>query len=131
MPLALRPAEDDLASRRIAWGALSDLFLDTDTSISRPWRAKTLAESPYSIEELEFILIREVYPICKYNLLSIAGEWAGFDPTWLERSILRRLRSPFRYFHSFNLGRFTVPISSEWRATKTSIRNARAKQNAT
>lgn len=125
MGIALKRAEDDLDSRLVVWGALSDLFLDTDTSITRPWRAKTLAESAYSIEDLEFILINEIYPICKYNLFSIAGEWSDFDPIWLERRILKYLRSPFRVFHSLNIGRITVPISSEWRATKSAIRHMR------
>jgi hypothetical protein len=56
------------------------MFLDTDTSLSRRWRVEQLARSPYSIKQLESILIAEVYPICKYNLMSVAGEWAGFDP---------------------------------------------------
>ncbi|WP_456299285.1 DUF7079 family protein [Methylocaldum marinum] len=73
------PAEDDLDHRRPVWDALSSLFLDTDTSLSREWRVKLLASSPYSVEQLEHILVDEVYPICRWNLFSIAGEWAGFD----------------------------------------------------
>ncbi|MGH9959894.1 MAG: DUF7079 family protein [Pyrinomonadaceae bacterium] len=34
-----------------------------------------IAASPYSLEEIESILVDEVYPICKYNLLNVAGEW--------------------------------------------------------
>jgi len=75
--LSIKPAAEDLTARQPVWEALSDMFLDTDTSLSRQWRADQLARSPYSIEQLEFILINEVYPICKYNLLSVAGEWAG------------------------------------------------------
>jgi hypothetical protein len=112
---------EKLLARRPVWEALSDLFLDTDVSLARSWRVEALAKSPYSVEQLQSILVEEVYPICKYNLFSIAGEWAGFDPEWLERKILRRLASPLRVLHAINLGRLTVHLSSEWRATKAGI----------
>jgi hypothetical protein len=82
-----------LESRRPVWEALSSLFLDTDTSLSRSWRAQLLANSPYSIAEIETILFDEVYPVCAGNLLQVSGEWAGFDPEWLEQEILKRRRS--------------------------------------
>lgn len=120
-------SDQELAHRRPVWEALSDLFLDTDVSLARQWRVDILAASPYVEGELEFILIDEVYPVCKYNLLSVAGEWAGFDPQWLESRILQRASSRWRAFHSWNLGRLTVPRSTEWRATKSAIRVAREK----
>jgi sugar lactone lactonase YvrE len=116
---------EKFAARRPVWNALSSLFLDTDVSLDRVWRVDTLAKSPYSVEQLQSILVDEVYPICKYNLLSIAGQWEGFDPVWLERKILRRLASPWRPLHAINLGRLTVHLSSEWRATKAGIAVAR------
>lgn len=122
------PADEDLADRRPVWEALSELFLDTDISLARKWRVGILASSPYSIEVLERILIDEVYPICKWNLLSVAGEWSGFDPVWLEARILRRLRSPWRPLHWINFGRLTVPRSPEWWATKALIAAARNEQ---
>ena len=123
--LSIKPAAEDLAARQPVWEALSDMFLDTDTSLSRQWRADQLARSPYSIEQLEFILINEVYLICKYNLLSVAGEWAGFDPEWLKEKILRHLDSRFRFLHMLNLGCFTVHASVEWHATRHAILTAR------
>ncbi len=121
----LVPATEDLENRRPVWETLADMFLDTDVTLSRKWRIEQLAASPYTIRELEQILIDEVYPICKYNLLSVAGEWAGFDPDWLEDSILNRLRSPSRKFHWFNTGRLSLPVSLEWRATKRGIKALR------
>jgi hypothetical protein len=115
-------------ARQPVWEALSELFLDTDTSITRQWRADQLAGSPYDIEQLQHILVEEVYPVCKYNLLSPAGEWSGFDPEWLRDKILRRLSSRLRFLHVLNLGRLTVHASGEWRATKQAVlaaRNAR------
>ena len=127
----MKPAATDLANRRPVWEALSDLFLDTDVSLSRAWRASLLAASPYSIDDLERILIDEVYPICKYNLLSVAGEWAGFDQAWLEGRILRRRSLPMRALHAINLGRFIVPLLSEWQATKEGVASARNEQKST
>ena len=101
------------------------MFLDTDISLLRDYRAKTLAASPFNLDALEQILIDEVYPICRGNLFNIAGEWAGFDTQWLEDRILRRLGSPWRALHRFNLGRLTVPTSLEWRATKLRIGDLR------
>jgi hypothetical protein len=117
----LKSASDDIAARQPVWEALSDMFLDTDTSLSRQCRASQLAQSPYSIEQLEFILVNEVYPICRYNLLSIAGEWTGFNPEWLRSRILRRLQSRFQFLRIRNPGRFTGPASSEWQATRQAI----------
>ena len=112
------------------WGALSDLFLDTDTSLARSWRVGILAASPYSIEELQEILVDEVYPVCRSNLCSVAGEWVGFDPEWLESSILRRLRSPFHRWLRFSLGRLTVHLSLEWCHTKQGVIQQRSQRHA-
>ena len=105
------------------------MFLDTDTSLTRSWRVDNLSSSPYTIEEIEGILIDEIYPVCRSNLFSIAGEWAGFDTDWLEKRVIKRLRSPFRRLHSLNLGRLTVPMSSEWRATRKDIVRRRRDQD--
>ncbi len=101
------------------------MFLDTDPSISRLWRGEQLAASPYTTEQLEFILVDEVYPICKYNLWSVAGEWTGFDQDLLQSKILRRQSSRLRFLNGLNLGRLTVLASAEWRATKLAILSAR------
>ena len=98
----MEAAKNDLQRRRPVWGALSTLFLDTDTSLDRQRRAQVLAASEYSLKELEEILITEVYPACGPNLLSVAGEWAGFDTAWLEERILSRRPSRL---HRFSLGR--------------------------
>jgi len=117
----MKPAIDDLPNRRPVWEALSDLFLDTDVSLARNWRIEKLAASPYSVKDLERILIHEVHPICVINLFSVAGEWAGFDQIWLENRILHHLASRTRTFRFLNLAHLTVPFSSEWRATKAGI----------
>jgi hypothetical protein len=124
--MQLKPVSEDIENRRPVWEALSDLFLDTDTSLSREWRARELSQSPYSIDELEEILVTEVYPAVRGNLFSIAGEWAGFDMEWLEGRIQRRASSPLKALHRFNLCRLTVHASFEWRATKQAVLASRA-----
>ena len=87
----MRPPEQDLPHRRLVWEALSDLFLDTELSETmRDGLARQLAESAYSADELRIILREEVYPVCKINLLSPAGNWTGFDLDWLQGQILAR-----------------------------------------
>jgi hypothetical protein len=89
-----------------------------------------LAASPYSVEELQEILLDEVYPVCRSNLFSVAGEWAGFDLEWLESSILRRVRSRLHRWRRFSLGRLTVHLSLEWRHTKEAIIQQRSQSHA-
>ena len=70
--------------------------------------ARVCAESSFTLEELKEILDSEVAPICSRNLLSIAGEWAGFDEEWLassiknnilsKKSIVKKILSPLKNF---------------------------------
>jgi hypothetical protein len=77
---------------------LSELYLDTELDDRDKARiAAVLADSGYSAGQLEEILYRELHPVLHTNLLSVAGEWAGFDLEWLEGQILQgsRRRSSF------------------------------------
>jgi hypothetical protein len=126
--MPLKPAAQDLIQRRPVWLALSDLFLDTDVSLSREWRIRTLADSTYTIDEIEAILIDEVYPVCYVNMLSVAGEWAGFNEKWLEERILQQTNSRFfKWRRMFDFARNTKLklISDEWPATKQGVIDAR------
>jgi hypothetical protein len=105
----MKSPADDLENRRPVWDALSDLFLDTELQASDHERiARVLAASPYSLDEIERILFYEVYPVCIPNLWCIAGEWAGFDPTWLEEQIMKRDRNPWKWPESFLIGRRAI-----------------------
>ena len=74
------------------WNALSELFLDTELQEDDHQRiARVLAASPYSEKKLDEILRFEVTPVLKWNLLSIAGEWAGFDEAWLREKLEPRI----------------------------------------
>lgn len=70
--------------RALVWDVFSNLFLDTyfDEDVLERY-ATSVAESPFSYRELGHILFQEVHPVCFGDLLSVAGEWAGFHPDWL------------------------------------------------
>jgi hypothetical protein len=76
------PAEFD-SPREKVWVALSDLYLDTDIEPFVEPCAALLADSPFSREELARILFDEVHPALVLNLMSVAGEWGGFETSWL------------------------------------------------
>lgn len=81
---------DDLTPQERVWVLLSDLFLDTDIAPMIDGHARALAASPYEVSELERMLRDDVYPVCIWNLRSVAGNWTGFDADGLVRSIRER-----------------------------------------
>lgn len=85
---------EDAAARRPVWSALSDFYLDTDVEGFYPSAARVRAGSGYALEELRRILRHEVHPVLRANLLSVAGEWSGFDADELAQRILQRLAQP-------------------------------------
>ncbi len=77
-------AANGIEARSLVWESLSELFLDTELGEADFERISSqLAESPFSIVEIENILRFEVFPKLKWNLMCIAGEWAGFERQWL------------------------------------------------
>jgi hypothetical protein len=130
--MAKQFSESELSERRPVWQALSELYLDTDTTLLEDAIVANLAVSPYGIRELEEILIHEVRPVCIWN--AFAWEWIGFDPEWLEGQIIKKLRSPFRYFYraSSPITRIAMRLSKQWaRICKgiEEVRSSAAKNN--
>jgi hypothetical protein len=80
----------ELGRRRIAWGALCDLFLDTElTDADFDRIARQLRDTQYSVEQLEDILRNELAPLLYTNCApGHFGEWAAFDVAAIEREIL-------------------------------------------
>ena len=89
------PAAFDAIDARIpVWVALSDLYLDTDVTLSYDHIVRTLAASPYPLDALHEMLMYDVHPALYMNLMSVAGEWAGFDEAWLLERIEAVRRQP-------------------------------------
>ena len=80
--------EAEIARRLPVWAALSDLFLDTDVMLSVPYIARTIMESGYPLDEVELMLRWEVRPAFWGNLLSVAGEWAGWPEDFVRDRVL-------------------------------------------
>ena len=120
---ATEVATDDDA-RIPVWNALSDLYLDTDVTLSHDYIVRTLAASPYPLDELHEMLMYDVHPALYWNLMSVAGEWAGFDEAWLVERIATVRRQPRwrrRITHWF-----ARDIGAQWRTLEPMIRTARS-----
>ena len=87
---ALPLTETQLERRRPVWSALSELFLDNEIRPEIAHAAFLCDASGYTVSELREIWFQELSPLLSKNLLSPAGEWAGFDQRWLEESIIAR-----------------------------------------
>jgi hypothetical protein len=112
----MKQAHEELERRRVAWSALSELYLDSDVAQTLPDRVDRLASTGYTVNELQQILAEEVHPVCWKNLLSPAGVWTAFDQTWLEERILRHLARP-RWFRSLLSWRCRMLHDPEWQQT--------------
>lgn len=115
---------DDIDARIPVWVALSDLYLDTDVTLSYDHIVRTLAASPYPLDALHEMLMYDVHPALYMNLMSVAGEWAGFDETWLLERIEAVRRQP-RWRHRISHW-FARDIGVQWRALVPMIVDARS-----
>ena len=106
------PSPDEIKKRIPVWVAMSELFLDRDlTEAECQQIARTLAGSGYSLSELENILAFEVAAVCGPNLGSPAGEWGGFDETWLVERLTPLCGKQGGWFRS---GIGSPPVRETW-----------------
>lgn len=113
---SLDPAE--IERRLPLWTALADLFLDTDVMLSVPHIARTIVDGGWSTVEAEEALRWEVRPAFYRNLLSIAGEWAGWDPREVRQAVVEARSDKMG---RFLIGRNRFMPRAEWRAVVTEI----------
>jgi hypothetical protein len=83
-------------SREDVWEALGDLFLDTETRTWIPRAALKCVEAGLTRDEAFEVWAYEVTPALWPNLLSVAGEWAGWDRGWLEQRVRASAVKPSR-----------------------------------
>jgi hypothetical protein len=82
-----------IEERKPVWVALSNLYLDTELQEDDyKYIAEVFYNSPYSLDEIDLINKYEVAPVLMPNLLSVAGEWAGFDEDWLVQAIVSEIK---------------------------------------
>jgi hypothetical protein len=89
----------NIDNHKLIWIAISEFYLDkelqeTDFQVI----AKIIIKSKFNFEEIRAIDKYEIFPVLKYNLLQVAGEWAGFEEDWLIENITLSLqrKSKFR-----------------------------------
>nr|WP_316643369.1 hypothetical protein [uncultured Roseateles sp.] len=86
--------QEQLAIRRPLWEALSEMFLDTELQDGDyKFIARRVLESSLNPQELSIALWCDVFPVLAHNLQSVAGEWAGFDASWLAERIQENAQS--------------------------------------
>lgn len=109
----------ELEARIPVWEALSALWLDTELQPCELENiARTIALSPYSVAQMQEIRDYELMPVLGANLLSVAGEWAGFDAPWLirqcRRNVVRRESAWFRLRCTVRVWLLEKFIRSDW-----------------
>lgn len=114
---------EDLAARRPVWEAISELFLDTDTTAFEKEIIRVLAESPYSVAELDDILTYEVQPVLWPNIYGWI--WTGFDQQWLEAEILKRRRHRFRMWVLYPIAFWYSKRDPQWRRITKAVADTR------
>jgi hypothetical protein len=115
----------DLESRLPVWQACSNFYLDSDMPPETLiYIAKVCAVSPYSSRQLDSIMFCEVWPALKWNLFSMAGEWAG----WRDNELMELVLSNYR--RRLNICWWLTPIKLfycfRWLAVKRRVAAQRA-----
>ncbi len=129
-PATSAPEDSGRDDARVeVWYALSDLYLDTDVVAMYPHIAEVLAKSPYSLDALYEMLMYDVHPALYANLMTVAGEWAGFDRDWLLARIAQAHTQP-RWFRRFS-HLFVRWIRDDWRKVAEMIGALRANSTGT
>jgi len=91
----------EIEKRKPVWNAIADFYLDTELRTSDYERIATeFIKSGKTIQQIKEIDFYEVSPVLKGNLMSVAGEWGGFNKNWLnencEKKYLKRKKIFFR-----------------------------------
>ncbi len=98
-------SENELTERWPLWQALADFWLDNELQdFELDHVARTIAESAFKMSEVRRIHDFEVAPAVSANLLSVAGEWAGFDPKWLRERCTRNAQQQGSLWYRVRIG---------------------------
>jgi hypothetical protein len=117
-------SEDEIKRRMPVWEAISDLWLDTELGENGVlYIARVLAESGYSLEEIDKIYKEEVAPVVYMNAYSVTGVWTGFDPVWLKEEILKKTKRHFiisdlPIIKQIKIKIITCSVEDNWKSVK-------------
>lgn len=124
--------DKDIEARKPVWSALSELWLDTELQEGDlNWIAEIMFKSGFTLKELRKIYEFEVAPVVYVNLLSPAGEWAGFNAEWLHEKIISSLNSRSAFDRFFlKLKRYVMFYGTErhWMVLETRIKEMKHNQ---
>ena len=103
------------------WHMLSYFYLDHEmTHEHLSWVAERCAKSPYTVEELDIIMFRDLYPALIQNRWSPVGEWLP----WSEEFVVARVH---KYRHKPTPVRWwQFPTWRKWNWVKRAVRRMRA-----
>lgn len=127
-------SEAEIAAQLPVWEAISELWLDTVIEPSMlESAARTLAASPFSLDELHRIYLYEVAPAVHANLKAVGGEWIRFDREWLRDRIVRqapRHGRIFRWWVDCGWGRWWMASDADahWRIVVRHVAELRGLQ---
>jgi hypothetical protein len=109
----------EIAERKPVWCALSELYRDTELQPSELESiASTIREGNLSSEEAYRVLCNEVAPVFYINLLSVAGNWQGWDCDSVEEVVLEFLsKSRFSQWRGRVAAR-SIFLGRTWRTLK-------------
>jgi hypothetical protein len=126
-------SEAEIQARLPVWDAIADLYLDNvvDERVV-DYIARTLAASPFSVDELEAIHRYEVAPVVHPNLKIVAGEWAGWGEEWLRDNVVPHVARSGRFsrwWADTRLGRWwmTGDTAADWQRVIRSVVEKRAR----
>lgn len=109
--------EEEIERRKPVWAALSELWLDTELTEDDLQRlVEVMKRSGYSVPQLRDIYLFEVGPVVFPNLLTVAGEWVGFDEGWLFAEATKRARRrslSLRAFVKLGIGKWIMTFATE------------------
>jgi hypothetical protein len=117
-------SEEEIKRRIPVWEAISDLWLDTELGENGVlYIARVLAESGYSLEEIDKIYAEEVAPVVYMNAYSVTGVWTGFDSVWLKEEILKKTRRHFiisdlPIIKQIKIKIITYSVEDNWKSVK-------------
>jgi hypothetical protein len=112
----MKPPDQDLEARTPVWDSLQMLFMDTEPTDHHDHMVAVCASSPYTLDELEAIVLHELLPALRFNLMSTAGEWRGFETQWLVNRVLETHR--FGKRHPYVLSAYA---KEQWEALRPRI----------